>query len=172
MDLLIRTNRICAITGVRIKSTTEINSPDPQVQWALNALLVNLEVMLGITNACLPVMKPVLNRVGEIRPFTSLSIWMSQWNPRRNRDASDRHILSLGRNQNRSTHIRRDSYHIFSDDSSPKAQVLASQSSTFPQQLVSKPYWPQNRWESGSLEMATGKGGQVVTRIEAGHHHG
>ena len=140
------------------------------MQWALNALLVNLEVMLGITNACLPVMKPVLNKLGELRPFTTLSIWMSQWNLRRNRDAS-RHILSLERDQNRSNHIRRDSYHIFSDGSSPKAQILASESSAFPQQLLSEPYWPQNLWEDGSLEMATSKGGQIITQIDAGHHH-
>lgn len=142
------------------------------MQWALNALLVNLEVMLGITNACLPVMKPVLDKLGEIRPFTGISIRMSQLNLRRNRDASDRHIQSLGRNQNRSNHIRRDSYQIFSDDYSSKNQAPASKSSRFPQQLVSKPYWPRYQWENGSLEMATGKGGQVITQINAGHHHG
>ena len=171
LNRLIRKHRICAITGVRIKVTTEINSPDPQVQWALNALLVNLEVMLGITNACLPVMKPVLNKLGEIRPFTALSIWISQWNVRNNSDAADRHILSRGRNQNRSSHIRRDSYHIFSDDHSPKAQAPKSKFSTFPQQLLSKPYRPQNQWDNGSLEMASGKRGQVITHIEVGHHH-
>ena len=166
-----RTYRICAITGVRIKVTTEINSPDPQVQWALNALLVNLEVTLGITNACLPVLKPVFNRLGNIRPFTTLLTWSSQWKLRKNSDASSHGILSLGRNQNGPSRIRRDSYHKFSDDSSPDGQVQASKSSTS-QLLQSKPYYPQKKWGNGSLEMATRKAGQVITQIDGGHHRG
>ncbi|KAK0515818.1 hypothetical protein JMJ35_001852 [Cladonia borealis] len=163
---------ICAITGVRIKVTTEINSPDPQVQWALNALLVNLEVKLGIINACLPVMKPVFNKLGKIGPFTASSIWSSQWRLKGNRDASGHRILSLRKYENRPSHIRRDSYHKFSDDSLPDGQVPASKSATFPQQLQSKPYYPQKKWGNGSLEMATGKAGQVITQIDGGHHRG
>ena len=147
------THRICAITGVRIKVTTEINSPDPQVQWALDALLVNLEVMLGFTNACLPVMKPVFNKLRNAGPFTASSIWSPQWKLKRNR------------------HIRRDYFHRFSDDSSPNGQVPASQSSTFRQQQLSKPYCPQGQWDNGSLEMTTGKVGQVITQIDVDHHH-
>ena len=122
--------RICAITGVQIKVTTEINSPDPQVQWALNALLVNLEVMLGIINAWLPVMKPVFNRLGRIRPFTAPSFWSSQWKLKKNSDASGHRILSLGRKQHWPSCIRRDIYHKFSDDSSPKGQVQIIEIST------------------------------------------
>ena len=165
------THRICAITGVRIKVTTEINSPDPQVQWALDALLVNLEVMLGITNACLPIMKPVFNKLGKTGPFTASLIRISQWNLRKSSDASGHRILSLGRNQNGPSHIRRDYYHRFSDDSSPNGQVPASQSSKFPQQQLSKPYCPQDQWDNGSLEMTTGKVGQVITQIDVDHHH-
>ena len=147
-------HRICAITGVRIKVTTEINSPDPQVQWALNALLVNLEVKLGIINACLPVMKPVFkklrNKLRHPGPFTASSIWSPQWKLKRDR------------------HIRRDYYHEFSDDCSPKGQVSASKSSTFPLQQLSRPYCPQYQWG----KMATSEADQVTTQIDVGHHRG
>ena len=164
--------RICAITGVRIKVTTEINSPDPQVQWALNALLVNLEVELGITNACLPVMKPVFNRLGKTGLFTTSLIRNFQWTLRKSNAVSGHRILSLGRNQNGPSHIRRDSYHKFCDDSSPNGQIPASQSSTFPQQKLSKPYCLQDLRGNGSLEIATGKAGQVITQIDVDDHHG
>ena len=163
-------HRICAITGVRIKVTTEINSPDPQVQWGLNALLVNLEVMLGITNACLPVIKPVFSKLRRTSPFTASLIWISQWNLRKNSDASDHRILWLGRNQNGPSHIRRNSYHKFSDDSSPDGQVPASKSSIFPQLLLSKPYCPQSQLDNGSLEMATGKVNQVISQTDVDRH--
>ena len=163
---------ICAITGVRIKVTTEINSPDPQVQWGLNALLVNLEVMLGITNACLPVMKPVFSKLHKTSPFTASLIWISQWNPRKNSDPSDHRILSLGRNQNGPSHIRRDSYYKFSDESSPDGQVPASKSSILPQLLLSKPYCPQNQWGNGSLEMAVSQVDQVIGQTDVDRHHG
>lgn len=56
--------RICAITVVRIKFTADINAKNTQQQYANIALLTCLEGLLGVINACLPVMKPVFSKLG------------------------------------------------------------------------------------------------------------
>ena len=138
----------------------------------MNALLINLEVKLGIINACLPVKKPVFDKLGKIRPFITLLTWCSQWKLRKNSDLAGHGILPLGRNQNGPSRIRRESYHKFSDDSLADGQIPASKSARLPQLLQSKTYYPQKKWGNGSLEMETRKAGQVVTQIDVGNDRG
>ena len=63
--------RICVITVYRIVTTTEINAQNTMQQYAMIALLTCLEALLGIINACLPVMKPVFRRLGATSIFGS-----------------------------------------------------------------------------------------------------
>ena len=63
--------RICAITVVRIKVTTDINAQNTMQQYATIALLTCLEALLGVINACLPVMKPVFSKLGATSIFSS-----------------------------------------------------------------------------------------------------
>ncbi|KAF6220389.1 hypothetical protein HO133_003521 [Letharia lupina] len=54
---------ICIITLVRIKVTTDITANNTAGQYALIALLTCLESSLGVVNACLPVTKPVFEKL-------------------------------------------------------------------------------------------------------------
>ncbi|CAF9935153.1 hypothetical protein IMSHALPRED_010126 [Imshaugia aleurites] len=68
---------ICIITLVRIKATTDITADDTAGQYALIALLTCLEASLGVVNACLPVAKPVFDKL-KFKP-TSLVSALSGW---------------------------------------------------------------------------------------------
>ena len=59
---------ICAITIWRIHDTTTISTPNAQDVYALIALLTSMEVLLGVTNACLPVLKPIFNKLRGTAP--------------------------------------------------------------------------------------------------------
>ncbi|KAK3177236.1 hypothetical protein OEA41_008565 [Lepraria neglecta] len=117
---------ICVITLVRIKVAINIKSQDPQVQWALIAFLVDLEVLLGIINACLPVMKPVSNKLGGANLFASLSRRTSSWTAGKRSHASrsnHNRIPSLEKNDScdRRKHVVLEgSYQIVSQVSLPK----------------------------------------------------
>lgn len=64
-------NSICVITAVRIRVTKDIADHARTANYSLLALLATLENTLGVLNACLPTLKPVLDKV-----FAS-SIWSS-----------------------------------------------------------------------------------------------
>jgi hypothetical protein len=49
---------ICIITLIRIKITTENHGSNAQQIYSLIALFTCLEALLGVINACLPVLKP------------------------------------------------------------------------------------------------------------------
>lgn len=92
---------ICVITLVRIKVTSEINRKNGQVQSAMIALLTCLEALLGVVNACLPVMKPVFNKIAF---FASFSPWTARWTLGEHSQGSrtPRSVhSSLGRSRNR-----------------------------------------------------------------------
>ena len=65
------------LTLYRIKVTADINQQNAEVQSGKIAFLTCLEAVLGMTNACLPTMKPVLNKMGRVGKLASLSIWTS-----------------------------------------------------------------------------------------------
>lgn len=68
---------ICIITLVRIKVTTDINAQNTAAQYSLIALLTCLEATLGVVNACLPVMKPVIDKLKPTSFISVLSGWTS-----------------------------------------------------------------------------------------------
>lgn len=68
---------ICIITLVRIKVTTDINADNTSAQYALIALLTCLESSLGVVNACLPVMKPVFDKLKPSSLISAMSEWTS-----------------------------------------------------------------------------------------------
>lgn len=59
---------ICALTLYRIYETTTIAASNAQEAYALIAMLTSLEALLGVINACLPVLKPIYNRMRGTAP--------------------------------------------------------------------------------------------------------
>ena len=58
--------RICAVTVYRIQVTATIgnpSSPAAKEGFALIALLTSLETLLGIITACLPLLKPIMQKL-------------------------------------------------------------------------------------------------------------
>lgn len=70
-------HNICIITLVRIKVTTDINAYNTAAQYALIALLTCLESSLGVVNACLPVMKPIFDKLKPSSLISAMSAWTS-----------------------------------------------------------------------------------------------
>ena len=65
--------RICALTLVRITISAQNHGSNAQKVYSLLTLYTNLEALLGIVNACLPVLKPVFMKI-----YTSnASSWLS-----------------------------------------------------------------------------------------------
>lgn len=69
-SVLIRKNfcSICALTIWRIYDTSTISASNAQEAYALIALLTSLEALLGIICACLPVLKPIFNKMRGTAP--------------------------------------------------------------------------------------------------------
>lgn len=59
---------ICALTIWRIYDTSTISASNAQEAYALIALLTSLEALLGIICACLPVLKPIFNKMRGTAP--------------------------------------------------------------------------------------------------------
>lgn len=70
-------NSICIITLVRIKVTTDITATNASDQYALITLLTCLEESLGVVNACLPVSKPVFDKLKPSSLISAISGWTS-----------------------------------------------------------------------------------------------
>ncbi|KAL2042969.1 hypothetical protein N7G274_004027 [Stereocaulon virgatum] len=68
---------ICIITIVRVCISAENHGFNSQEVYRLIALFTNLEELLGIVNACLPVMKPLYSKFHESRARSWLSSVMS-----------------------------------------------------------------------------------------------
>lgn len=56
-------HRICALTLYRVYVTSAIVAENEKEMYAIIALLASLEALLGIVNACLPVMKPAFDKM-------------------------------------------------------------------------------------------------------------
>ncbi|KAF6232414.1 hypothetical protein HO173_009519 [Letharia columbiana] len=59
---------ICAITLYRIYDTSTIAVSNAQEAYAVIAMLTSLEALLGVINACLPVLKPIFNKMRGTAP--------------------------------------------------------------------------------------------------------
>ena len=69
--------RICAITLVRITISGQNHGSNAQKVYSLVALYTDLEALLGIINACLPVLKPVFVKISTSNASSWLSSVMS-----------------------------------------------------------------------------------------------
>jgi len=61
---------ICIITILRVCFIVSIDDENPTHSYAVVGILANLEPLLGIINACLPVIRPVLQKFAKSRLFT------------------------------------------------------------------------------------------------------
>lgn len=62
---------ICCITAVRLKFISEIDVLDPQFSQIKFNIFAALEPLLGIINACLPVLPPVIAKLSRSAAFRS-----------------------------------------------------------------------------------------------------
>lgn len=69
--------RICIITLIRTRISAENVGSNAQSVYSLVALFTCLEALLGVINACLPVMKPVFTKLGSYKGASWLSSVMS-----------------------------------------------------------------------------------------------
>ena len=68
---------ICVITLIRVHTTSAVTDSNSQKVYSLVALLTCLEALLGVINACLPVLKPIFARMASTKPANWLSSVMS-----------------------------------------------------------------------------------------------
>ena len=68
---------ICIITLIRTQISGENHGSNSAKVYSLVALFTCLEALLGVINACLPVMKPVFNKLGDSRASAWISSVMS-----------------------------------------------------------------------------------------------
>lgn len=68
---------ICVITLIRIDITTMNHGTNAQRIYSLLSLFTCLEALLGVINACLPVLKPIFNKFGDSKGSAWLSSVMS-----------------------------------------------------------------------------------------------
>ena len=79
-------NSICILTFVRIKVTSDINATNSAKHTALISLLTCLESSLGVVNACLPVSRPVFEKLRPDSLISALSSWTSKKRAATSRD--------------------------------------------------------------------------------------
>jgi len=93
---------ICILTLIRIKISFDNHGDNAQKVYGMVALFTNLEALLGITNACLPIMKPIFIKLyssmasswlsnvmsGSIPIFMRPSQMGSAWKPNQSRQTS------------------------------------------------------------------------------------
>ncbi len=153
--------RICAITLARIKVTTDISGQNAQMQYAMMALLTCLEALLGVMNACLPVMKPIYNKLRETRALAFLSTWNSTWfaGRRSHVSRSTRNPSSSGRKQKSCPGsgrprgvVHKSSHSMLSQDMPSDIGSATSSGPTSPRMRITKPHLPSPSWIYNSLE--------------------
>lgn len=69
---------ICALTLYRIYDTTTIGASNAQEAYAIIAMLTSLEALLGVINACLPILKPIFNKLRGAAPKIGNSTGVSE----------------------------------------------------------------------------------------------
>ena len=145
---------ICAITIVRIKATTSINAENTQQQYAKIALLTCLEALLGVINACLPVLKPIVSKVRATGMFSSLWTITSTATSSRHvaipRSRRTDHLWRGGKNLRISPPrqiVHKDSLHMFSPDLPTDVRAPSIPLPSFSWRPLSRFYLPRAEWE-------------------------
>ena len=118
------------------------------MQWKLIALLANLEILLGVINSCLPIMKPALKKLGAARFFAILSTWTSSWAVGRRSHASKEKRSSEPRQQL----DHKGGYQMFSYGSPSDEEAALSATPRSPPQVLSKHDVRSKQWDYGSSD--------------------
>lgn len=156
---------------VRIKITIDINAQNTQYQYATIAILTCLEALLGVINACLPVMKPIFSKLGETSIFNSCrdKTPTNSSGRRINTLSSDRND-HLSRGGGRYPDIRRPrqivhktSLLMFSPDLPTDVRAPSIPLPSFSWRPLSRFYLPRAEWEHDPLEMRKDNGIGITT---------
>ena len=168
---------ICAITIVRIKVTTGINAQNALQQYSTIALLTCLEALLGLINACLPVMKPIFSKLGATGMFSSF------WT--RTATATSRKPINTPRS-NRTEYlwrggikypyispprqiVHKDSVHMFSPDLPTDVRAPSIPLPSFSWRPLSGFYLPRAEWEHDPAELRKDNENGITTEWDVGH---
>ena len=145
---------ICVITTFRIKAITSINAQNTRQQYAKIALLTCLEALLGVINACLPVLKPIVSKVRATGMFSSLWTKTSTatWPKRIATPRSHRtdHLWRGGKNLRISPPrqiVHKDSLDMFSPDLPSDVRAPSIPLPSFSWRPLSRFYLPRAEWE-------------------------
>ena len=162
----------------RIKITTDINAQNTQQQYAMIALFTCLEGLLGVINACLPVMKPVFSKLGgATRIFTSLRARTPTINSGSHNGipqaSCKNHTSSRGGRHPRISPpmqiVHKESPLMFSPDLPIDVRAPSIPLPSFSWRPLSRFYLPRAEWEHDPSEMRKEKGIGIVTDSDMGH---
>ena len=166
---------ICAITLVRIKATTSINAHNTQQQYENIALLTCLEALLGVINACLPVLKPIVSKVRATRIFSSLWAKISTATPPRNiatpQSRQTDHLWRGRKNLRISPPrqiVHKDSLHMFSPGLSTDVRAPSIPLPSFSWRPLSRFYLPRTEWEHDPSDPREDSGSDTTTHVYVG----
>ena len=146
---------------VRIKVTTDIDEQNSLQQYSKIALLTCLEALLGVINACLPVMRPIFSKLGATGMFSSF------WT--RTPTATSRKPINTPRS-NRTAHfwcgggkyphispprqiVHKDSVHMFPSDLPTEVRAPSIPLPNFSWRPLSRFYLPKAEWEHDPSEL-------------------
>ena len=136
-------------------------------QYAMIALLTCLEALLGIINACLPVMKPVLGRLGATSIFSSFRMRTPKVHkiysgrPIGNPDLSEGRIYPHISPPRQIVH--RNSLHMFSPGLPADVRAPSTPLPNFSLRPLSRFYLPRAEWDHGSSKSRKDKGTSTIT---------
>ena len=146
-------HRICAITVVRIITTTEISAQNTMQQYSMIALLTCLEALLGVINACLPVMKPIFSRLGATSIFSSFRLRTPKEQEAYSGRPIGNQVLREGRIYPHISPprqiVHRNSVHIFSPGLQADVRAPSIPLPIFSSPPLSKFYLPRAEWDHG-----------------------
>ena len=166
--------RICTITIVRIKATTSINAQNTRRQYANIALLTCLEALLGVINACLPVLKPIVSKLRATGMFSSLWTKTSTaTSPRRIASPRSHRTDQLWRGKNLRISpprqiVHKDSFHMFSPDLPTDVRAPSIPLPSFSWRPLSRFYLPRVEWEHDPLDPRENSGTDITTHRYVG----
>lgn len=161
---------------VRIVITTNINAQNTQQQYAMIALLTCLEALLGVINACLPVMKPVFTKLCTTNIFSSFRIRTTTRDtsiggdvPRAKRKD---HTASRGNYPRISPPrqiVHKESLLMFSPDPPIDVRAPSIPLPNFSWRPLSRFYLPRAEWEHDTSETKKNNGTGGTTEWDFGY---
>lgn len=136
-------------------------------QYAMIALLTCLEALLGVINACLPVMKPIFSRLGAASIFSSFRMRTPKvQNTYPGRPAGNQ-VLREGRVYPYISPPRqivyRNSLHMFSPDLPADVRAPSIPLPNFSLRPLSRFYIPRAEWDHGPSKSRKDKGSSTMT---------